>query len=122
MRQNTFASPRNVSPGVYYVMARVQVNSVENHDSPIVMVSVHGDGNNGSPGCGGKPVPGGGPPPPARGVGEPVNVTDGNMYLDQADFVLPGPGVPIDLTAVTTAGIMLPGYSEWAGQRSMTKT
>lgn len=31
-------------------------------------------------------------------VGQPVNVTDGNMHLQQTDYLLPGPGPTLELT------------------------
>ena len=39
-----------------------------------------------------------GVPPCGSSVGQPVNVTNGNMYLQQTDYRLPGVGVPLDLT------------------------
>ena len=35
------------------------------------------------------------PPIPSPDVGEPVNVTNGNMWLEQTDYSLPGIGEPI---------------------------
>lgn len=43
------------------------------------------DENTGSPGCN-------------TGVGEPVNVTNGNVYLQQSDYHLPSVGAAIDVT------------------------
>jgi RHS repeat-associated protein len=34
---------------------------------------------------------------PTTSVGEPVNITNGNMYLQQTDHVLPGPGYAINI-------------------------
>jgi RHS repeat-associated protein len=39
-----------------------------------------------------------GPSCPSQRVGEPVNVTNGNMYLRQTDYLLPGVGEAIDFT------------------------
>ncbi|MCA1817983.1 MAG: DUF6531 domain-containing protein, partial [Acidobacteria bacterium] len=39
-----------------------------------------------------------GRPPCNSRVGEPVNVTNGNVYLDQADYRLPGAGSPLEIS------------------------
>lgn len=39
--------------------------------------------------------PGPSAPPPPSSVGQPVNVTNGNMWLEQSDYSLPGIGEPI---------------------------
>lgn len=40
----------------------------------------------------------------AIAVGGPVNVTNGNMYLQQGDYQLPGTGYPIDVTRTYNSG------------------
>jgi RHS repeat-associated protein len=50
------------------------------------------DANSGATSC---PTTVGRPDP---GVGEPINVTNGNMYLQQTDYQLPGAGEAINLT------------------------
>ena len=50
-----------------------------------------------SPVLGGNPVPelNAGPYCPSKG--EPVNVTNGNVWLEQRDYFLPGPGESLEL-------------------------
>jgi YD repeat-containing protein len=38
------------------------------------------------------------PPPPPSNAGQPVNVTNGNMWLEQTDYSLPGIGEPIGIS------------------------
>lgn len=56
------------------------------------------------------------PPGGPRSVGEPVDVTNGNMYLRQSDYVLPGAGHKIDLQRTynsqsTRTGLFGKGWS-----------
>ncbi len=48
--------------------------------------------------------------------GAPVNVTNGNMWLQQQDYVLPGPGDPIEIdrfynSVIQTSGLFGTGWS-----------
>ncbi len=42
-------------------------------------------------------------------VGEPVNVTNGNMYLQQSDYVLPGAGGGLDVTRTYNSSLKRTG-------------
>jgi RHS repeat-associated protein len=85
----------NITPNkIYYLYAQVEVNSTENHNSPIQMIAMFTDQNNGDQSCSGDAKWFQAP----ATVGRPVNVTTGNMYLAETDYRLPGKGVPIDLT------------------------
>jgi len=55
-------------------------------------------------------------PKPCQEVGRPVNVTNGNMYLQQTDYRLPGIGAGLDITRTynstkQTAGLFGVGWS-----------
>lgn len=75
----------NVAPGVYRFYATTLINPWEWRTSDSVYVAIAADQNLGSPSCNSR-------------VGDPVNVTNGNMYLAHTDYVLPGVGEMIDLT------------------------
>lgn len=42
-------------------------------------------------------------------VGQPVNVTNGNMYLQQLDYILPGAGPELDITRTYNSNSQRPG-------------
>lgn len=71
-----------------------------------VTLFVIGDGSNAGPTeC-----------PLQQSVGQPVNVTNGNMYLQQSDYHLPGAGAPISITRTynsqsSTIGLFGRGWS-----------
>lgn len=55
-------------------------------------------------------------PVPSPNVGKPVNVTNGNMWLEQTDYSLPGIGEPIELnrfynSTIQTSGLFGFGWS-----------
>lgn len=55
-------------------------------------------------------------PVPSPNVGKPVNVTNGNMWLEQTDYSLPGIGEPIELnrfynSIIQTSGLFGFGWS-----------
>ncbi len=55
-------------------------------------------------------------PHPSPNVGKPVNVTNGNMWLEQTDFALPGPGEPIEInrfynSMIQSSGLFGYGWS-----------
>jgi RHS repeat-associated protein len=71
-------------PGLYRFYATTQINPWESRTSPTVFVMIAPDQNWGAPSC-------------REGWGKPVNVTSGNMYLGETDYVLPGVGEAISV-------------------------
>lgn len=88
------------APGVYRFYATTQINPWESRTSPIATVVIGADQNWGRPNC-------------VEGVHKPVNVTNGNMYLDQSDHVLRGPGDQIEITRSYNSLRQLPGLFGW---------
>lgn len=74
-----------------------------------------GGGGTGS-GGGGGPLPGPPPKPPSScsvGAGEPINLTNGNTYIVQNDFAIPGLGGGLSLTRTWN--------SKWPASQSAIK-
>lgn len=69
---------RNVGmPGVYRFYATTQINPWEFRTSPNIYVALAADQDYGNPSCN-------------SSRGRPVNVINGNMYIGETDYVLPG--------------------------------
>ncbi len=74
-----------ISPNqTHYFYAKIYLG-IEERQTPIKMVRFAADQDYGNPSC-------------QTSVGKPVNVTNGNMFLSQTDYKLPGIGETIDIT------------------------
>ena len=102
--------PLKVHPGINYFYAQ---ESGDENRSPVITVVIANDQNAGSNHGGQAP----------KSVGCPVNVTNGNMYLSQTDYVLPGRGESINVVRTYnsvsnhTSGIFGDGWTTQYDER-----
>lgn len=100
---STLSYTTTISPNRRYSYYVTSKRNDRQRPSNIVDVFLHDEQDAGEPTCN-------------TGVGKPVNVTNGNMYLKQTDYVLPGIGENINVTRsynsiIQTNGLFGRGWS-----------
>lgn len=79
-------------PGTYQFQIRAVINTTVCNMLPghteTINITIQVTDSDGAPNLG----------PTECGVGEPINVTNGNMYIQQTDYRLPGVGEDLEIT------------------------